>query len=233
MKTVAILQSNYIPWKGYFDLINQVDTFIIYDEMQYTKRDWRNRNKIKTANGVSWLTIPVEVKGKFGQKINETKISDKNWNKDHWNTIKNTYAKAPFFSAFKARFEDMYLNDLDGVEHISRINLTLMRLINDLLNIETEILIDSDLGIVDGKSERLLDLCQKVNASTYLSGPAAKGYLDEGIFNAENIKVEWMDYSGYPEYNQMYPPFNHEVSIIDLIFNEGVSAPKFMKSSSN
>jgi len=106
MKKVAILQSNYIPWKGYFDMIGLVDEFILYDDMQYTRRDWRNRNKIKTPNGLAWLTIPVEVKGKYFQKINETIISEPQWAKDHWATIKQFYSKARFFKDYKDIFEN-------------------------------------------------------------------------------------------------------------------------------
>ncbi|MBJ7432720.1 MAG: WbqC family protein, partial [Gemmataceae bacterium] len=99
-KTVAILQSNYIPWKGYFDLIRSVDEFILYDEVQYTRRDWRNRNKIKTADGTQWLTVPVEVKGKYFQKINETLISESGWEKNHWTRICSAYSKAPYFKEY-------------------------------------------------------------------------------------------------------------------------------------
>ena len=108
MKKVAILQSNYIPWKGYFDIINLVDEFILYDDMQYTRRDWRNRNQIKTVDGVKWLTIPVDTKGKFFQKINETKVSDHKWAEAHWKAICLNYAKAPYFKTYEPLFEELY-----------------------------------------------------------------------------------------------------------------------------
>lgn len=227
----AILQSNYIPWKGYFDLISSVDKFVVYDEMQYTKRDWRNRNKIKTPNGLVWLSIPVEVKGKFDQKISETRISAKGWSKLHWNTIKMAYGKAPFFKDYKEIFENLYLEKLLTLELLSHINLTLIRAICEILKIETEILIDKDLGTFEGKNERLISICKVVQANTYLSGPAAKDYLDIAIFKAEQIAVEWMDYSSYPEYPQLYPPFEHAISILDLIFNTGKDARNFIKQS--
>jgi hypothetical protein len=229
MKKAAILQSNYIPWKGYFDIINSVETFIVYDEMQYTKNDWRNRNKIKTVNGLKWLTIAV-VGTKFGLKINETLASDPQWNINHWNTIKMAYSKAPYFNEYKAAFESLYLQELNGKSNLSEINVTIIKFINGLLNIKTEVLLDRDLKLIDGKSERLVDLCKKVNADIYLSGPAAKDYLDESLFNAENIEVQWMDYSAYKVYEQQHPPFEHGVSIIDLLFNTGQDAPKYMKS---
>lgn len=229
MKKVAILQSNYIPWKGYFDLINSVDEFIIFDEMQYTKRDWRNRNKIKTPQGIVWLTIPVGVKGKFHQKINETKVGE-SWSEKHWRTISMAYSKAPYFSDYKSIFEDFFLKESLNLEYLSDINIQLIKIINNVLNIKTTISLDSDYGIIEGKSERLLDLCKKASADVYLSGPAAKDYLDCDIFEKEGIGVQWMDYSNYPEYTQLYPPFEHGVSILDLLFSVGPDAPKFMKS---
>ncbi|MCX7735837.1 MAG: WbqC family protein [Candidatus Kapabacteria bacterium] len=228
MKKVAIVQSNYIPWKGYFDMINMVDEFILYDDVQYTRRDWRNRNIIKTPNGLHWLTIPVSVKGKFFQKINETKISDPNWAKIHWNTIKFAYSKAKFFNDYKEYFERFYLSTNEIL--LSKINQHLLKICCDILDIKTIISTSDNYKIIDGKNEKLISLCQQANANIYISGPAAKDYLDEALFAKEGIQVIWMDYSGYPEYNQLYPPFVHEVSIIDLIFNEGPNATKFMKS---
>jgi hypothetical protein len=227
-KKIAILQSNYMPWKGYFDLINLVDEFIIYDDMQYTKRDWRNRNKIKTPQGLKWLTIPVEVKGKYYQKINETKISNQAWGENHWMQIVQNYKKTPYFKEYKAIFEELYLNSNE--EYLSNINYNFIKVINHILDIKTKIKYSSDFDLVDGKSERLLGICKDCNADIYLSGPAAKGYLDEKLFEEEGIKVQWMDYSNYPTYNQLYPPFEHSVTILDLIFNEGSNATKFMKS---
>jgi len=228
MKRVAILQSNYIPWKGYFDIINMVDEFILYDDMQYTRRDWRNRNKIKTPQGLQWLTIPVEVKGKYFQKINETKISNRNWNKKHWQSIKLNYSKAKYFKEYRDIFEDTFLNCNEI--YLSQINFKFITLINEILGIETKIRFSREFNLIDGKSERLLGICKDCNANIYLSGPSAKGYLDEGLFQREGITVEWMDYSNYPEYNQLYPPFRHDVTILDLIFNEGENSQKFMKS---
>ncbi|HVZ95255.1 MAG TPA: WbqC family protein, partial [Chitinophagaceae bacterium] len=131
MKKLLITQSNYIPWKGYFDAINSVDEFVIYDDMQYTKRDWRNRNKIKTANGLQWLTIPVEVKGKYLQKIKDTKISSSKWNKEHWNAVKINYATASFFKQYKDFFEALYLNC--NKAYLSEINFLFLTAICNLL----------------------------------------------------------------------------------------------------
>lgn len=227
-KKVGILQSNYIPWKGYFDLINIVDEFILYDDMQYTRRDWRNRNKIKTPNGSQWLTIPVSVKGKYSQSIKDTKINDNSWVQKHWSTIKQNYSKAKYFKDYKDVFEELYLNSKE--DSLSLINYKFIIAINTILDINTKILWSSDFDLADGKTERLLGICKDCKATEYISGPAAQGYLDEELFGKENIKVSWMDYSNYPEYPQVYPPFEHAVTVLDLIFNEGPNAKKYMKS---
>ena len=231
MKTIMITQSNYIPWKGYFDAINRADEFVLYDDMQYTKRDWRNRNKIKTSTGLQWLSIPVEVKGKFFQKIKETKIIDKNWNKKHWNIIKHNYSKAIYFKEYKDFFEDMYLNC--NTEYLSEINFVFLKAVCDLINIKTTFRWSSEFELRGDKSEKLLNLCLDTGASTYYSGPAAKDYLNEELFMKKKVNVEWLDYSGYKEYEQLYPPFEHEVSILDLLFNAGKDAVRYMKSFSD
>ena len=227
MKKIAILQSNYIPWKGYFDLINMVDEFIFYDEVQYTKNDWRNRNKIKTSQGIQWLTIPVRQEN-LEQKINDTKIADKKWNIKHWRAISQNYAKGKYFKDYKEIFEELYLGCDE--EYLSQINYKFITTINDILEIKTKIRWSSEFELIDGQTEKLLGICKDCNADVYLSGPAAKDYFDEELARAENIKVEWMDYSGYKEYNQLHQPFEHGVSILDLIFNDGPNATKFMKS---
>ncbi len=228
MKKIAILQSNYIPWKGYFDIINKVDEFIFYDDMQYTKRDWRNRNKIKTPQGLMWLSIPVEVKGKYLQKINETKISDKNWAKKHWASICLNYAKARYFKEYKDLFEELYLGSCE--EYLSEINYRFISKINEILDIKTKLRYSHEFQLYDGQTQKLLGICKQCNADIYLSGASAKSYFDEELSKKENVKVEWMDYDGYPQYKQLCPPFEHGVSIIDLIFNEGDNAKKYMKS---
>jgi hypothetical protein len=227
MKSVAILQSNYIPWKGYFDLIAKVDEFILYDEMQYTRRDWRNRNKIKTGNGLLWLTIPVE-NTDFHQKINETTIADKLWATKHFKTIKANYTKAPHFKKYEGWLADLY--ERAGKEELlSNINYLFIVEICKLLNIDTKISWSSDYKLIEGKTERLVDLVQQAGGTTYLSGPAAKDYIVPELFEQANIELTWMNYAGYEEYHQLFPPFEHGVSILDLILNEGENAGNFLK----
>jgi hypothetical protein len=228
MRKVAISQSNYIPWKGYFDSINMVDEFMLYDDMQYTRRDWRNRNKIKTKEGAKWLTVPVEVKGKYFQKINETLISDPKWGQDHWNSILHNYNKAPFFKDYKEIFEPLYLNSQE--DHLSQVNYNFIKAICDILGITTKISWSSAYELKEDRNERLVDLCIKTGATDYFSGPAAKAYMDESLFEKENIRVHYYDYSGYPEYHQLHGEFDHAVSILDLLFCEGPESKKYMKT---
>jgi hypothetical protein len=227
VKKIGIIQSNYIPWKGYFDIINMVDEFVIYDEVQYTKNDWRNRNLIKSKNGVVWITIPVR-QNSLDQKIYDTKIAKKDWNIKHWKTIKTVYSKAPYFEKYYNVFEQIYFSATS--EYLTEINQFFIKEINKILDIPTKITDSRELNLQGNLNERLVDAILKLKGSVYLSGPAAKGYLDASMFSANNISIEWMNYSNYPEYKQMYLPFEHSVSILDLIFNKGPDAKKFMKS---
>ncbi len=227
-KRVAISQSNYIPWKGYFDLINSVDEFILYDDMQFTRRDWRNRNKIKAKDGAQWLTIPVEVKGKYFQKISETHISDPGWGARHLQTIRANYARTPYFRDYAELFSDLYLNC--SSLRLSEVNFTFLTAICDLLGIQTRLTWSHDYQLVQGKTERLVDLCRQVGAQHYVSGPSARAYIDDALFQQHGISVSYIDYAGYPEYSQRFPPFDHAVSIIDLLFNTGSDARRYMKS---
>ena len=225
-KIVAIVQSNYIPWKGYFDLINWADEFILFDDMQYTRRDWRNRNRIKTAQGPLWLTIPVQVKGRYHQRIDETKVADPAWGVKHWESIKHSYAKAPYFPQYRSRFEPLFLANEEA--YLSRINFRFISTICEVLEIPTRLTWSTDYQAAEGKTERLISLCQQAAASEYLSGPAAQDYLDEKVFAAAGIRLRYADYTGYREYHQLFPPFDHHVSVLDLIFNEGPDARSFL-----
>lgn len=228
-KTVAIVQSNYIPWKGYFDLIDRVDEFILYDDMQYTKRDWRNRNLIKTPRGLEWLTIPVEVKGKYLQKIKETRISDPGWTRAHWTTLVQNYSKAKFFSQYRDLLENLYLGCEE--EYLSKVNLRFIEAICGILGIGTRLSWSTDYPLREGKTERLVGLCAAAGATHYLSGPSARDYMDETLFAREGIGVSYMSYAGYPEYTQLHGAFQHGVAILDLILNEGPHAMRYLKTS--
>jgi len=225
---VFISQSNYIPWKGYFDAINEADIFVLYDDMQYTKGDWRNRNQIKTPNGLKWLSIPVQVKGKYYQKINETKVVDNNWRKKHWQSVVQNYSKTPFFKEYGSLFEDLYLSSREQL--LSRINYSFLIAIAKLLGITSQIKWSSEFELKGDKNQKLINICKELKVTQYLSGPTAADYLDENLFSQSGIEVKWMDYTSYAEYPQLFGSFEHGVTILDLIFNTGPKATTFMKS---
>ncbi|HSZ15130.1 MAG TPA: WbqC family protein [Solirubrobacteraceae bacterium] len=225
-KTIAILQSNYVPWKGYFDLMSLVDELVLYDDVQFTRRDWRNRNRLKSPGGVRWLTIPVRVKGRYLQRIDETEVSDPGWARRHWSTLVGWYASAPCFEQYRPVIEDLYLGSRD--RHLSQINRRFLEALRDILGISTPLRSSSDYAVEGRKTERLLAICHSAGADRYISGPAARAYLDEDRFRADGIEVAWMTYDGYPEYPQLYPPFDHGVSVLDLLFSVGDEAPRYM-----
>ena len=226
-KRVAILQSNYIPWKGYFDLINSVDEFVLYDTAQFTKNNWRNRNKIKTRRGVTWLTIPV--RHHFGQSVEETVVANQIWPRGHWESLCQSYAGAACFGQYKSIFEKLY-QSMCQETNLSMINHHFLTEICDILGIRTRITWSKDYRLAEARTERLVDLCVQLGASEYVSGPAAREYIDADLFVRAGVVLTYFDYSGYPEYPQLFGRFEHGVSILDLIFNEGPNAPKRMKS---
>ncbi|WCM88433.1 WbqC family protein [Acidovorax sp. NCPPB 3576] len=230
MKKVAILQSNYIPWKGYFDIIASVDELVIYDDMQYTRRDWRNRNKIKTPQGVQWLTVPVMVKGRYHQKIRDTQIDGADWAPMHWKALEQNYKRAPFFEEIAAWLQPLYAKAAHS-SNISELNCSLIEACCDYLGIATSITKSWDYVLQDDKVERLVDLCKQCHGDIYVSGPAAKDYINESIFSASGVQVSWFDYSGYPQYPQLWGDFVHEVSVLDLFFNCGKGSRDYMKKS--
>jgi hypothetical protein len=226
-KTVAIVQSNYIPWKGYFDLIAASDEFILADDLQYTRRDWRNRNRIKQPHGTAWLTIPVNAKGRYLQRIDETTISDSDWAERHWRTIHGAYARAPHFDDLRPTLEGLYAGAA-AESHLSAVNERFLHALCALLDVRTPITRSTDYRPEGAKSDRLLSLCLQAGATRYLSGPAARAYLDEELFARHGVEVAWFDYAGYPEYEQLHPPFEHHVSVVDLLVHTGAAAPDFL-----
>ena len=225
MTKVAILQSNYIPWKGVFDMINQVDKFVFFEDVDFTKRDWRTRNFIKTANGDVVLTVPVK-KMPRGTKIFEIEIlNDGKWQKKHHNTIKLAYSKARHFKEFEWILDEIYVNHT--WDKLSEFNIFVTKLLCKVLGFEAEFINSVDLYTEGMKDDKLIEICKKVGATHYLSGPAAKDYIDNKKFKEANVSLEYIDYS-YPEYNQLHGDFNHYVSVLDLIFNYGLAAKNFI-----
>ena len=226
IKSCAVLQSNYLPWRGYFDLINDVDLFVFYDEVQYTTFDWRNRNKIYTKDGVQWITLPCGRDRK--RTIAEVKISsDVDWQKKHFDLISEAYKKAPFFTKFKPFLEHIYLEQ--KWIYLSEFNQYMIKYISqDILGIDTAFARSKDFISTGQKGDKMLSLVLNIGAKNYLSGPSAKDYLNEYDFNTNGINVIWKDYSGYPEYKQTQEPFEGSLSIIDLLFNTGDDAAYYI-----
>ena len=227
-KKVAIVQSNYIPWKGYFDMIAAVDEFILFDDMQYTRRDWRNRNQIKTPQGQQWLTVPVKVKGKYLQTIRETEIDGADWAEAHWKAIAQNYRRAPHFEEVSALFEPHYRHCQHT--HLSKLNRALIVVVCAYLGITTKISNSWDYVLIEGKTERLADLCAQAKGTEYISGPSARDYIEDQLFAERDIKLTWFNYTGYPEYPQLWGDFAHGVTILDLLFNCGKDAPRYMRN---
>ena len=226
-KRIAIIQSSYIPWKGYFDVIRAVDEFILLDDVQFTRRDWRSRNRIKTPHGTSWLTIPVHNKGRYLQRIDEVTVADDGWGARHWQTLRGQYGRTPFFDDYAPLFEPLYLEPASAL--LSAINKTFIAAICQALRIATPIRWSTDYHSRDGRNERLLDLCLQAGATEYVSGPSASTYLDAAAFARAGIAIRLADYSGYRDYPQPHPPFDHFVSALDLLFCTGPRALDYMK----
>ena len=225
MRSVAVLQSNYIPWKGYFDIIHDVDTFVFYDDVQFTKNDWRNRNRIKTAQGVQWLSVPVG--GDIGRTIREVAIPDSRWQRKHFETLKQSYGKARHFAHLEPFLEEAYVKRRwDNLSAMNQFFVT--TLARDFLGLATRFEDSSSYALRGAKQERLLELLVAMGATTYVSGPSGRDYMDTGVFERAGIRVVFKDYSGYPEYPQLHPPFEHRVSILDLIAHTGPDAPRYI-----
>ena len=224
---IAILQSNYIPWKGYFDLINSVDVFVLYDCVQYTKNDWRNRNQVLVNGMPHWLTIPVR-QAAMAQLIQDTHTAGSGWARKHWATLQQNYARAPGFGTYSDSLRELY-EQLAEVGELSLINRTLIEFICSALGVRTELLDARELDIEGDRNERLVNICQQLGARTYVSGPAARTYLDTQMFKHANINVEWFGYGPYPQYPQAAQVFTHHVSVLDLILNTGADAAGFFR----
>lgn len=213
---VAIIQSCYIPWRGFFDLVGRCDTLVLFDSAQFAKRHWHNRNRVLTAHGPKWMTIPVTSKGRFSQPINEVEVSAP-WAEQHWQTLRHAYARAPHFDAEAAWLRPLYENAAT-MTHLSEINRAFTAALLDRLALATRLVDDRDLDGTGRKTDRLVSLCSSIGADTYLSGPSARTYLDENAFRAEGIGVEWMSYGPYAPYPQGTADFVEGLSVLDLLF---------------
>lgn len=205
-------------------MIAAVDEFILYDDMQFTKNDWRNRNQIKAPQGVQWLSVPVGAD--INRRIRDVTFEAK-WQVKHWKTLESNYRRSQHFAEVATWLQPLYTQE--SYANLSHLNRRFIEVICDYLSIKTVIRNSWDYVLGEGKSERLVSLCLQAGGTEYISGPAAKGYIEESVFTERGIKLTWFDYVGYPEYPQLWGDFVHGVTILDLLFNCGKNAHRYMK----
>ena len=225
---ICIIQSCYVPWKGFFDLIGQCDEYVIFDSVQYAKGHWHNRNRIKTANGMQWLTIPVITKGRFDQSIDQVEI-EKPWADKHWRTLELAYKRAPFFEQLASAVRGWY-ERADKEPLLTEVNTIFLHGVAELLGLKTRIVRDTIYPAQGVKTDRLVQIAREAGADRYFSGPSARGYFDESMFKTSGITPEWMNYEGYPEYPQLHGSFEHAVTVLDLLFNTGSDATRYLRT---
>lgn len=227
-KIIAIHQPNYIPWQGFFYKMMKSDTFVFLDNVQYSKNSIINRNKIKTANGEMWLTIPVLTKNAFRQAINEVKINNTaDWSRKHLNAITQNYAKSQFFRDYQDKLTEIYTQRWDKLVDINKV---FIKFIADCLDIKREFVTASGLGVSGESTDLLIGICKKLNADTYLSGRGGKKYLDEEKFEAAGIKIEYTNFK-QPQYEQLYGDFMPNLSTLDLLFNKGADSRRILEGA--
>jgi WbqC-like protein len=227
---ISINQSCYIPWKGFFDLIGRCDEYVVYDSVQFVKGRWHNRNRIKTRNGTKWLTIPVATSGRLGQRMDQVEIA-RTWADQHWRKLELAYKRAPFFNQFAPGVKAWY-ERADKELRLTDVNLIFLLGIAKLLGLSTNIVRDTGYPAYGIKTQRIQGIARAAGAAHYVSGPSAQAYLDEALLASSGIATEWMSYEGYPEYSQLHGDFEHAVTILDLIFNTGPEALKYINKRS-
>jgi len=224
-KRIAIMQPGYLPWLGFFELMYNCDLFVFLDDVQYTKRDWRNRNRIRTYDGWQWLTVPVFNKNKRGQLIKDVQINNQvNWQKQHFNAFRVHYNKSRFFNSFIPELQNIYSRRW---KNLSGLNIELILLLAKILKILTPCIFSSQLNIKSKKSMRILEICKELNANELYDSKAASNFLNLSLFGKEDITVKFQNYV-HPVYDQVYKPFIPYMSTIDLLFNYGEEASKII-----
>jgi hypothetical protein len=226
--TLVVLQPGYLPWLGYFDLLNRADVFVHYDDVQFDKHGWRNRNRVKGPNGAVWLTVPVLHRGRSGQPILDVEIDNRqSWRRKHLSTVGQCYARAPFIDSVLPQLQDILARPW---AHLVELDLALVAWLAAELAIATPCRRASELGIGGDRNERLIALCRHFAATRYLSGNAARDYLDVERFSAAGIEVVWHDYA-HPTYAQLHGAFVPYLSALDLILNMGRDARAIMQAN--
>jgi|SRR5579864_812555 len=226
---IAINQPTYLPWIGYFDLIDQVDLFVILDNVQFEKQSWQQRNRIKTAAGLQWLTVPVKFRGRFGQLIGDVEIRDPSFWRNHMRAIELAYRRAPYFDRYFPELSQLLEQEAAG--HLVELNLGLLRWLLDALEIRTPLALASGLGQAGKRTELLANICIALGATEYISPFGSAGYLlaEQDILCHRGVNIFFQHYE-HPVYRQLFAPFEPFVSIIDLLFNEGAGALEILRS---
>ena len=215
---VVILQPSYLPWIGYFEQMERADQFVFLDDVQYTRRDWRNRNKIRTNEGWTWLTVPVQQKNLYTQLLKDTRIDNStNWSKKHRAAIRFNYSNAPFFENYYPYFDSVYQKRW---EFLLDLCYETTGYLKEVLKITTQTFKSSTISVEGGKADRILNLCQKMGATHYLTGGLAHDYLSGDNFSQKGVELEYQEYD-HPRYSQQYSGFIPNMSLVDLLFNAG------------
>ncbi|HET7815817.1 MAG TPA: WbqC family protein [Candidatus Baltobacteraceae bacterium] len=220
MTTAVVIQPSFLPWRGYFDMIRRSDVFAFYDDVQYDKHGWRNRNRIKTAQGLRWLTVPVRSKGNTvaHTPINEVEIDwTRDWRRTHLEQLRHAYGKAPHYDRYAGEIQSLYAQ---ASSSLAEFTIRSTEAIAGWLGIETQFVRSSQYELNGSKTDRLLDLLQQIGATHYISGPSARAYIEPEKFQRAGITLEYMTYD-YEPYEQLHPPYEAHVSIVDSLFMRG------------
>ncbi len=222
---ISVHQPQYLPWLGYFHKMYHSDAFVFLDNVQYKKREYQNRNLIRTKNNGIWLTVPVLKSREPYPKISEVRIDNfQDWPQRHWKAISLNYARAPFFKKYSAWFEDAYKMEW---EMLADLNMQIIKYIAQSLRIDRPLYLESQFNITSKNTLRIIDICKALKADTYLSGAGGRDYLDEKQLDLNGIKLVYQDFI-HPEYKQRYEPFEPFMSAVDLLFNHGDDSLKIL-----
>jgi hypothetical protein len=223
---ITIHQPQYLPWLGYLDKIDKADVFVILDNVQFKKNEWQNRNRIKTAQGCQWITVPVLYR--FPEKINEVRINNKaNWSRKHLQAFITNYSNSTYFGNYKSFFEDIFSRSW---ERLVDINIEIIKFLISALDLKTKLVIASDLKLREEPTERLIDICKTLNGNKYLAGKDGNKYMNLELFDKEGIEVIFQDFK-HPVYNQLFGKFEPYMSAIDLLFNCGDNSLEILRGN--
>lgn len=227
---IAIAQPTYLPWLGYFDLVDKVDRFVLLDTVQFEKRSWQQRNRIKIPGGLQWLTVPVLSRGQQAQRIVDVEIEKAEFWRDHLRTVELNYRRAPFFHQYYPVLSGLLRSQSSGLR-LSELTIGLLRWFADVMQIKTPILRSSELPVQGKRTELLASICSWSEATTYLSPLGSADYLLEELplLTHRGIDVLFQHYE-HPEYRQLFPPFQPYASVLDVLFNEGENALQIIRS---